>query len=97
MAVMGYDTHPGPALPLDVARCGGMQPLADAQCTRRTSCARYLARSGPSSPFDVSCCEAGDRYIHAGSVVTTSTAGNPKDATPSRVLAGNTAGIVDAT
>jgi hypothetical protein len=97
MAVMGYDAHPGPALPHDVARCGGMQPHADAQCTRRTGCARYLARSSPSSPFEVSCCETGDRYIHAGSVVTPSTAGNPQDATPARVLARNTAGIVDAT
>lgn len=63
-----------PTLAADAERCAGFTDAATLErCTRRFSCARFLAASGPATPFRVAACEGGDAFlpVHA-----------PHDATP---------------
>ncbi len=60
-------------LPPNETRCAGK--LAEADCQRRNTCARYL--TPPGRPMAWSACEEGDGFIHAATVSQTGGAGNP--------------------
>jgi hypothetical protein len=77
-------------LPLDVARCAGRKPFTADRCQRRDQCARWLAKSGPASPFYLSVCEQGDKFIHAETVAAPAAADHPLHASSERVMSART-------
>ena len=77
-------------LPHDVARCAGRAPFSGDTCPRKNQCARYLAQSGPRSPFYLSVCEEGDSFIHAKTVAEAAPADHPQTESRRGVLEGNT-------
>lgn len=56
-----------PRLPDGAARCAGfVGDDTHTRCNRRFDCARFLARSGPHTPFHISACGDGvDRFVSA--------------------------------
>lgn len=77
-------------LPHDVARCAGRAPFSGDTCPRKNECVRYLAESGPRSPFYLSVCEEGEAFIHAATLPADDVAGNPASTSPIGTLTTNT-------
>jgi hypothetical protein len=78
-------------LPDDITRCAGfMSETSHTRCDRRFDCARFLARAGAQTPFSLSACEGGDRFIHAPTVADAPAERHPYPATSCRVLGANT-------
>jgi hypothetical protein len=75
----------------DMVRCAGFTAeSAHSRCDRRFDCARFLARAGAQTPFTLSACEGGDRFIHAPTVAQQPAERHPYTVSSHRVLGANT-------
>ena len=77
-------------LPDDIARCAGfISETSHTRCDRRFDCARFLSRAGAQTPFTLSACEGGDRFIHVSTVADATAERHPYVAPPVGVLGGH--------
>lgn len=78
-------------LPDTEVRCAGfLTEAGHARCDRRFDCARFLSRAGAQTPFALSACEGGDRFIHAPTVADGPPERHPYPASSCGVLGANT-------